>query len=142
MHIIGFIARNWFMEYKKCYFYEKYVLWLQIFIKCPDISNWDITKVKDMNFMFFNCEKLISLPDISKWDVSNVSSMSKMFENCSSLESFPNLSKWKTKKELEKIDMFRGCNKKIIPKKFKGCFIFWVIINFNYSKFIYWTFLW
>ena len=63
--------------------------------------------------------------------------MSKMFENCSSLESFPNLSKWKTKKELEKIDMFKGCNKKIIPKKFKGCFIFRVITNFNYSKFIY-----
>ena len=77
-----------------------------------------------MNFMFCDCEKLTSLPDISKWDVSNVSSMSKMFENCSSLESFPNLSKWKIKKELQKIDMFKGCNKKIIPKKFKGCFIF------------------
>ena len=45
-----------------------------------DISDWDVSKVKYMQYMFhglknFNC-------DLSKWDVSNVTNMVGVFEGC------------------------------------------------------------
>ena len=45
-----------------------------------DISYWDVSKVKYMQYMFhglknFNC-------DLSKWDVSNVTNMVGVFEGC------------------------------------------------------------
>ena len=53
-----------------------------------DISNWDVSNVKDMSGMFatskFN-------GDISNWDVSNVNNMSNMFDK-SPLQS--NEPKW------------------------------------------------
>ena len=35
----------------------------------PDISKWDISKVKTMNNIFCNCESLTSLPDLFKWNI-------------------------------------------------------------------------
>ena len=34
----------------------------------PDISNWNITKVKDLDYLFAGLSSLKSLPDISKWN--------------------------------------------------------------------------
>ena len=45
-----------------------------------DISNWDVSNVKDMSYMFYNCKKFNH--DISSWDVSNVTNMSNMFYEC------------------------------------------------------------
>ena len=42
-----------------------------------DISEWDVSNVKDMNHMFYNSN---FNGDISKWDVSNVRNMSEMFK--------------------------------------------------------------
>ena len=42
-----------------------------------DISNWDVSNVKDMRRMFANSE---FNGDISKWNVSNVKYMNGMFE--------------------------------------------------------------
>ena len=42
------------------------------------ISNWDVSRITDMNYMFRGSE---INPDISKWDVSNVKDMSWMFAN-------------------------------------------------------------
>ena len=45
-----------------------------IFSDCrqlPDISKIDTSKVIDMSYLFFNCEDF-SLPDISNWNVSKV----------------------------------------------------------------------
>ena len=44
-----------------------------------DISNWDVSNVTDMQFMFFNNSQFNQ--DISKWDVSNVTTMDRMFQN-------------------------------------------------------------
>ena len=44
-------------------------------ISIPDISNWNTSKVDNMNNMFYGCRALISLPDISKWNTSNVRQM-------------------------------------------------------------------
>ena len=90
----------------------------------PDISKWDTKRVSNMNRMFYNCSSLITLPDISKWDINKVNDMRYIFSGCSSLKSFPDISVWKIHKELKKEGMFEGLNKKIIPKKYKGCYIY------------------
>ena len=45
-----------------------------------DISNWDVSKVKNMNTMFYGCSKFNQ--DISNWDVSKVKSMYGIFGEC------------------------------------------------------------
>ena len=44
-----------------------------------DISDWDVSKVKNMEFMFFNSKFTGENGDIANWDVSNVENMSRMF---------------------------------------------------------------
>ena len=48
--------------------------------KYIDISDWDVSSVTDMSFMFNYC--LSFNQDISKWDVSNVIHSTYMFEKC------------------------------------------------------------
>ena len=43
-----------------------------------DISNWDVSNVTDMTWMFRDSQ---FNGDISKWDVSNVTQMFEMFNN-------------------------------------------------------------
>ena len=45
-----------------------------------DISEWDVSNVKDMRFMFCYCKSFNK--DISKWNVSNVTIMKRIFEDC------------------------------------------------------------
>jgi surface protein len=49
----------------------------------PDVSNWDVSNVKNMFAMFRGCSGAAFNPDVSNWDVSNVSNMSYMFNACS-----------------------------------------------------------
>ena len=44
-----------------------------------DISNWDVSNVTNMEFMFCRCKYSGKHGDISNWDVSNVTDMSYMF---------------------------------------------------------------
>ena len=67
----------------------------------PDISNWEITNVKNINNMFEGCTSLIELPDISKWNTINIIYMNKLFKNCSSLQYLPDISKWNLENALE-----------------------------------------
>ena len=71
-----------------------------------DISQWDVSNVKDMHNMFygyknFNC-------DLSKWDVSNVLGVTQMFTGCKNFDS--DLSGWnfKYRKRLYTTGMFSG----------------------------------
>ena len=58
-----------------------------------DISNWDVSNVKDMSYMFYNANSFNQ--DLSNWDVSNVTNMEYMFYNSKIEESakfwFPEL---------------------------------------------------
>lgn len=45
-----------------------------------DISEWDVSNVENMDFMFYDCENFNC--DLSKWDVSKVKSMMYMFNKC------------------------------------------------------------
>ena len=49
-----------------------------------DISEWDVSKVENMAYMFDNCIEFTGInTNLSKWDVSNVKSMTSMFNICS-----------------------------------------------------------
>ena len=54
--------------------------------------------IKCLHFMFSGCSELISLPDISNWNINNVTNMNNIFSGCTSLISLPDISKWKTNK--------------------------------------------
>ena len=47
-----------------------------------NLSNWDVSKVKDMSFMFYKCKRLKSVGDLSNWDVSKVENTDCMFGGC------------------------------------------------------------
>ena len=55
-----------------------------------DISQWDVSHVKNMSEMFYDCENFNC--DLSNWDVSNVKDMSKMFVRCYKFKS--DISNW------------------------------------------------
>ena len=58
------------------------------------ISDWDVSKVENMNGLFENAINFNS--DISKWNVSNVKSMEGMFENAKEFNQ--NISDWDVNK--------------------------------------------
>ena len=70
-----------------------------------DISSWDVSNVKDMSYMFSNCENFNQ--DISKWDVSNVTSMSSMFYGCENFNQ--DISNWYVYNVKNNGHMFHGC---------------------------------
>ena len=55
-----------------------------------DISEWDVSNVKDMSRMFWGCKEFNQ--DISDWDVSKVKDMRSMFAECEAFNQ--NISKW------------------------------------------------
>ena len=61
-----------------------------------DVSDWDTSKVTNMQSMFSSCSKLTTL-DVSDWDTSSVTNMNYMFDGCSSLTTL-DVSKWDTSK--------------------------------------------
>ena len=44
-----------------------------------DISNWDVSKVTDMNVLFMGAASFNS--NISKWDLARVTDMNRMFKD-------------------------------------------------------------
>lgn len=60
-------------------------------LKELDLSNWDTSKVINMDSMF--AESSVSSIKLENWDVSRVESMNNMFYNATNLESI-NLEKW------------------------------------------------
>ena len=75
--------------------------------KYIDISDWDVSNVKTMNYMFAYCKELKSVGDISYWDVSNVTDMRFMFCNCENFNQ--DLSSWDVSKVSDMEYMFCGC---------------------------------
>ena len=78
-----------------------------------DISEWDVSKVKNMTGMFyctpsFNC-------DISTWNINNVNSMWSMFDRSNFNQ---NISNWEIDTNCDIRDMFHNCliKDEFIPK--------------------------
>ena len=66
--------------------------------------------------MFSDCDDLDC--DLSNGDVSNVKDMSYMFQFCYDLNC--DLSSWNVSNVLDMRDMFYGCNKLTIPSWYKN----------------------
>ena len=75
--------------------------------KYIDISDWNVSNITNMSYMFYCCVKLKSVGDISKWNVSNVEDMTCMFYNCESLNQ--DISKLNVSNVTNMDGMFSGC---------------------------------
>ena len=66
-----------------------------MFSKCisittfPEISNWDTSKVIDMNYMFNGCLSLNSIPDIYIRYFSKIKNIYNSFGNCINCIIYP-----------------------------------------------------
>ena len=85
-----------------------------------DISNWDVSKVEDMCYTFFSCQKLKSIGDISNWKVSRVKYMGNMFRNCKNLTFVGDLSDWNVSHVDNMGYMFTNSAITNIPDWYKG----------------------
>ena len=90
-----------------------------MFYKCEkfnkDLSQWDVSSVEDMNGMFCRCEKFNQ--NLSQWDVSSVTDMRCMFYCCENFSQ--DLSKWDVSKVEYTIGIFDSCP---IKEEFKPKF--------------------
>ena len=75
----------------------------------PDISKWNTNNVTDISFLFYGCKFLSSLPDLSKWNTNKVTNMKALFKECESLTSLPDISKWNTNNVIDISFLFYGC---------------------------------
>ena len=82
--------------------------YIKKYFKPEDIATWDVSKVTNMRYMFYECTGLTSL-DLSNWDVSNMTNMMEMFYYCTSLTSVGDLSNWDVSNVTNMCKMFQGC---------------------------------
>lgn len=80
-----------------------------------DVSNWNVSKVKDMYKMFNECYNLKYVGDLYNWDVSSVEDMSLMFNDCYNLKTVGNLSKWNVSECKNMYNMFKKSGITNIP---------------------------
>lgn len=72
-----------------------------------DISNWDVSNVHDMSYMFWRSNFTgKNSPGINNWDVSNVLSMDCMFQQSAFNQD---ISKWEVDRECSCESMFLDC---------------------------------
>lgn len=57
-----------------------------------DISEWDVSNIKNMSYAFIGCEDFNC--DLSNWNVSNVEDMDFMFYQCKTLAKNNNIPTW------------------------------------------------
>lgn len=75
-----------------------------------DISEWDVSNVKDMQFMFLYSYFTGKNTDFTLWDISNVENMMGMFQG-SELSKAKGLDKWNIKNVNNISYMFAKCKK-------------------------------
>ena len=75
--------------------------------KYIDISGWDVSNIKSMCGMFYDCKELKSVGDISKWNVSKVTNMAHMFNYCKKFNQ--DISKWNVSNVTDMEFMFYNC---------------------------------
>lgn len=77
-----------------------------------DISNWNVSKVENMDSMFSGYGKNSSSEltlDLSGWDTSKVTNMEAMFSGTSKLKTIYVSDKWNTNAVTSSESMFYGC---------------------------------
>ena len=76
----------------------------------PDISKWNTQNIENTEGLFYECNNLMILPDISKWNISNVKKINHLFYGCSTLKSLPDISKLNTKNIINLNLLFYECS--------------------------------
>ena len=71
-----------------------------------NVSDWDVSAVTSMDYVFDQCQKLQSL-DVSKWNVSKAGDMRGIFRQCQNVPVL-DVSGWKTSSATRMKEMFRG----------------------------------
>ena len=82
--------------------------------KNGDISNWDVSNVEDMSCMFYRSS---FNGDISNWDVSNVKNMKFMFSNSKFTGENGDISNWNVSNVKDAQFMFYGSSLEKNPPK-------------------------
>lgn len=85
-----------------------------------DLSNWDVSSVKKMNGMFAGCKNLENIGDIENWDLLKIEETANMFSACSILKSIGNISNWNISNIRNMWHMFYNSGITNIPKWYKG----------------------
>jgi len=107
--------------------YKNNKLNLQTHLDVSDYNITDIIEIKlegisyitNISYMFFDCDRLLSIPDIFMWDTSNINNMEYLFYGCTNLSSIPKIDCWKTEKVISMKHIFSKTNLKSLPKIFK-----------------------
>lgn len=99
-----------------------------------DISKWNLSKVTDTKFMFYNCHRFNG--DLSEWDMSNVTDAKGMFDYC--IKFNKPLEMWDVSNVEDMFKMFYNCRKfnqplaKWKPDKVKSiAYMFSNCLDFN-----------
>ena len=85
---------------------EKYGLFYGLDPHNIDISKWNVSNVKNMQYMFYDCYNFDC--NLSRWNVSNVKNMECMFSGCKRFEG-KGLENWKPIKCQNMYCMFVDC---------------------------------
>ena len=88
------------------------------------ISEWDVSKVTDMQCMFYGCKNFNK--DISSWEVSNVTNMYGMFYDCKKFNQ--DISNWNVSNVTNMSYMFFEC------EKFNQDISAWDVSNVKYNS--------
>ena len=72
-------------------------------------DNVDTSGCRDFGGLFQNCKNVVSIDGLDKFDVSNVKYMNNVFFQCHKLQNL-NLDGWNTSKVVQSSSMFNGCN--------------------------------
>jgi len=87
-----------------------------------DVSNWDVSNVTDLGFMFNGTN---ANPDVSNWDVSNVTDMFQMFSD--SFNANPDCRNWDVSNVTRMTKMFNGTNLSV--ENLTACYENWSQLN-------------
>ena len=87
--------------------WESFIIYTYFYSNCS-LSGWDVSKVKDMSYMFSNCEKFDC--NLGNWNIKNVKAMNALFSGCYNFTG-KGLENWDVSKVENMEFMFYDCLK-------------------------------
>ena len=95
-HVTPYSLKGWFYNFNQLTTFEGW-------------ENLNTSKVTDMKQLFASCSSLTCL-DLSNWDISNLRYVSYMFRGCSNLKAIIVGDNWNTDGIYSSADMLGGCS--------------------------------